>query len=756
MKKLFTVFLSFTSLVCFSQRLVDEICLGTPLHEEILMFHENNDSTTTIITQNAINDSSGYYSIYKLIKLDKNKRILFIKELDSLNQHNSVALSDNILFDPDGAMFVIGITNVLGYKYDKDGNVLWKADSLHLANTYGAVRATQKPDGGYILYSPFMTDREIVSVTKDGHFLWSTYMSLANIIPPNGYNQYLLTVEGLFNKNTLLTAKVSRPSFTHIGDDTSRTMLYLLDSSGVLIVEDSSQNISTSYYQSITDYSSHHYIVRYNSSPVNSSRPVILLDPTNLSIVRYDSMISLNRDLMTTYNNRFDDTSRIYMYPYVSMDSMIYCINIYSNRLWSYKMHHFNPHASLETIPLLLDNNRVFADRSLIDNGVKIWESNVEVRNTIFYRGKTWYISSYNNATIDYNGKDISYIISYDGDISGIFFNVETIKLVQIIDIQTGLVKEKMIIDPKPDNAYIFHYGAKQIFIATTSELPCNYGGSDIYFAYYSGIYNSVTGVAFIDYNNNNVKNAAEPTYPWGYAYTRSARDSQMMHLYSTGQFLFYTDTGNYKTHIALYNDYFTISPAQFNSSHTTYGYADTAYFALHPIPGKNDLEIKLLNNWWTSLGRVNKYTVSLTNKGAFPASGKVKLVLDQRLLSLTVTPPPTSVNGDTMIWAITNLPPAQTLSATLHFTGATPPILNAGDTLFSQAWIINDSVDIVPADNYTTLKEAVLSSYDPNEKTILSGNHLTPAQIANGDYISYIIHFQNKGNDTAFRIIVV
>ncbi|MDB5226760.1 MAG: C-terminal target protein, partial [Bacteroidota bacterium] len=33
---------------------------------------------------------------------------------------------------------------------------------------------------------------------------------------------------------------------------------------------------------------------------------------------------------------------------------------------------------------------------------------------------------------------------------------------------------------------------------------------------------------------------------------------------------------------------------------------------------------------------------------------------------------------------------------------------------------------------------------------------HLTPAQIANGDYISYIIHFQNKGNDTAFRIIVV
>ncbi|MDB5226761.1 MAG: C-terminal target protein [Bacteroidota bacterium] len=756
MKKLFTVFLSFTSLVCFSQRLVEEVCLGTPNSDLIVGFHENNDSTTTIIKTLQTYDTLGVpYFTYELLKLDKSMHLVYSKKLDLIVSLNNNSWASSVLTDADGSMLIFGMVNPLASKYDPNGNFLWKADSIELINTYGSINAIQKPDGGYIFYNGTGPERDILSVSNTGHFIWRKHFSLTDILSQDISNQHFLSVTPLFNNKTLVTGTIKKVTVSGVGFDTIRTVHYLLNSSGAIIATNDQYTLPSLI---IPDFSSHHDIVLFGTTQSIPMGGIVLLDPNNLSTVRYDTMIAPIQVNMTTYNKKFEDTSHIYSFHSNWSDyndSMIYCQDINLNMLWSYRLHHFAYYGRPETTPLLLDNNRIYADRSLIDNGVKIWESNVEVKDTIYYKGKMWFNNSY-IIKKDYNGKDISYVLDYADQVC-FCLKIETIWLVQIIDIQTGLVKEKTIIDPKPrQSGWLLHYGPGQIFFAASDETPCNYGSDDVYLGYYSGIYNSVYGVAFIDYNNNNVKNAGEPTYPWGYAYTRSARDSQMTHLYSTGQFLFYTDTGNYNTHISLYNDYFTISPAQFNSSHTTYGHADTAYFALHPIPGKNDLEIKLLNNWWTRMGRVNKYTVSLTNKGAFPASGKVKLVLDQRLLSLTATPPPTSMSGDTMIWSITNLPPAQTVSAVLHFTGATPPVLNAGDTLFSQAWIINDSVDIVPADNYTTLKEAVLSSYDPNEKTILSGSNLTPAQIANGDYISYIIHFQNKGNDTAFRIIVV
>ena len=129
---------------------------------------------------------------------------------------------------------------------------------------------------------------------------------------------------------------------------------------------------------------------------------------------------------------------------------------------------------------------------------------------------------------------------------------------------------------------------------------------------------------------------------------------------------------------------------------------------------------------------------------------------MDARFLNISTNQNYAYRNGDTLVWDIGSLVPLQKGEAVISFAAETPPALDADDTLISQAWYESNSIDLTPADNYTVLKETIRASYDPNEKAITSGETLTPQQVSNGDYISYIIHFQNKGNDTAFKVIVL
>ncbi|MDB5227412.1 MAG: C-terminal target protein [Bacteroidota bacterium] len=741
----------------FGQRLINEVCTGSVNDDVIYSTHENNDSTTTMIVQTKMTLGFYFYT-YSIIKLDKFKNIILNKTLDS--SYTPAALEP--LFDNDGKFLLRAGQGepIRAFKYDKDGNYLWEADSLQnmMESYFWETNISQKSNTGYFFYTGnSFKEKQIISVSATGKFLWKKDFSMDNILPESIANKFIISLIALPNNNALLAATASKPGLFPFPDDTSRTFIYLLDSLGNTIATDTTNTISFSPYQiqNINDYTSSHYIVAFRNpmSPIQR----IFIDPNNLSVISGDTLPqnAFNELLATTYNNRFDDTSRIYVFPFLVQDSLIYCKDIHFHLLWSYKLQHANPNVQYRSDFLLLSNTKIFVDHSLIDNGTKRWDSPLETRDTIFYKGKSWYWSA-TNVKLDYNGADISYIIKYVDANGGFSTDVHEISLVQIIDINTGAIKERMIIEPKTGYmTYISHYNRGHVFIASPSSI-CGFGETDSYFGYYSSDYNTVIGVAFIDYNNNHILDGVEPTYPWGFAYTQSAADSQAMHFFSNGIFIFYADTGHYTTHISLYNNYFTISPPSYISTHSTYGNADTLFFALKPIPGKNDLEIKLINNWRTRMGQENNYTISLTNKGAFGGSGKVKLLLDPRLLNPTETPSQSLMNGDTIIWNINNLPPGQTLSAAIHFTGATPPTLNAGDTLFSQAWITSDSADVVPADNYTTLSEPVLASFDPNEKTILSGSTLTPQQVANGDYVSFIIHFQNKGNDTAFRVIVL
>lgn len=59
---------------------------------------------------------------------------------------------------------------------------------------------------------------------------------------------------------------------------------------------------------------------------------------------------------------------------------------------------------------------------------------------------------------------------------------------------------------------------------------------------------------------------------------------------------------------------------------------------------------------------------------------------------------------------------------------------------------------DVYPADNQTTLTETIIASYDPNDKTAYEKTTLPYTQ---NEFI-YRIRFQNTGNDTAFKVVIL
>jgi hypothetical protein len=80
-------------------------------------------------------------------------------------------------------------------------------------------------------------------------------------------------------------------------------------------------------------------------------------------------------------------------------------------------------------------------------------------------------------------------------------------------------------------------------------------------------------------------------------------------------------------------------------------------------------------------------------------------------------------------------------------------PALNDGNVLTFVATITGNTSDETQLDNVATLNQTVRNSYDPNDKTCLEGNVVTPDLI--GQYVHYLIRFENTGTLEARNIVV-
>jgi uncharacterized repeat protein (TIGR01451 family) len=118
-----------------------------------------------------------------------------------------------------------------------------------------------------------------------------------------------------------------------------------------------------------------------------------------------------------------------------------------------------------------------------------------------------------------------------------------------------------------------------------------------------------------------------------------------------------------------------------------------------------------------------------------------------------TSAPVQTQYNRPTLSYNFSNLAPSSSGNVDIIFN--VPALIPLGAILKNVA-IINPIVgDSTPANNTDTLYVTTTGSFDPNDKTVLPSGPITPSFIGNGNYLDYIIRFQNTGTDTAFTVFI-
>ncbi|WP_033960300.1 DUF7619 domain-containing protein [Psychroserpens jangbogonensis] len=203
--------------------------------------------------------------------------------------------------------------------------------------------------------------------------------------------------------------------------------------------------------------------------------------------------------------------------------------------------------------------------------------------------------------------------------------------------------------------------------------------------------------------------------------------------------------------------NYFSVSPTSLDVSFPTDVSPFLQDFCITPIGTFNDLEITIIPLELARPGFDTNYKVIYKNKGTTALSGSIDFGFQDEVIEfVTSTPPNESGLPDLLSYSFIDLAPFESreinLTMNLNSPMETPP-LNDGDELTFITSINSSETDETPDDNTFELHQTVVNSFDPNDKTCLEGDFITPEMV--GDYVHYMIRFENTGTADAINIVV-
>ncbi|KAB1158071.1 T9SS type A sorting domain-containing protein [Flavobacterium luteum] len=202
---------------------------------------------------------------------------------------------------------------------------------------------------------------------------------------------------------------------------------------------------------------------------------------------------------------------------------------------------------------------------------------------------------------------------------------------------------------------------------------------------------------------------------------------------------------------------YFNASPASTMVTFPTQTSPFIQDFCITPNGIYPDLEVTILPILRARPGFDASYKIIYKNKGTITQSGSVKLTFDDAVLDVVAANPVfTSQSTDNLSWEYTNLKPFETrvIEVTLNVNSPMEiPALNIDDRLSFTALINPVTGDEQPVDNSFALRQLVVGSYDPNDKTCLEGSTIAPSAV--GKYVHYMIRFENKGTAEAENVVI-
>lgn len=265
--------------------------------------------------------------------------------------------------------------------------------------------------------------------------------------------------------------------------------------------------------------------------------------------------------------------------------------------------------------------------------------------------------------------------------------------------------------------------------------------------------------VAFIDANNNGIKDSGEGFFNRGY-FNYDINNSGVQHfLYPfiyASSYLYDNNVGNF------YDFNFTIDSDHQPYYSCTTGYTHqstvntitTLYFPVRIVQPLTDANILCYAGTPARAGSISASVVVYENNGTTPISnGTITFTKDPNVTM--VSGPSGSVLTPTgLTYNFTNLLPGQ--SRYFYVSVQVPPIPTVSiGQLLTHSVSIQANNDAIASNNSQSFTEAVVASYDPNLITESHGEKIVHSTFTSNDYLYYTIMFENTGNSYAQDIRV-
>jgi hypothetical protein len=226
----------------------------------------------------------------------------------------------------------------------------------------------------------------------------------------------------------------------------------------------------------------------------------------------------------------------------------------------------------------------------------------------------------------------------------------------------------------------------------------------------------------------------------------------------STGEFLVPISEGAYTfTPVNPNPVYYTVSPSTVTVSFPETTTTFTQNFCIVPAGLFNDLEVKLIPIAPARPGFDATYRIILSNVGTTTLSGSVNLeFMDDLMDFVSSTTIPNAINENTLVWNYNDLSPFEEIVIDVIMNINSPmetPAVEIDDQLDFSVTANPIDGDVTVENNTFAIKQTVVGSYDPNDKTCVEGKSIPLNKV--GDYVHYIIRFENTGNYPAENIVV-
>jgi len=313
------------------------------------------------------------------------------------------------------------------------------------------------------------------------------------------------------------------------------------------------------------------------------------------------------------------------------------------------------------------------------------------------------------------------------------------------------------------------------IYTTVTSDnyAVCNYSQTTFMITVNNCPYNILNGTVFNDLNANSFREPGENNMLHSMVNITPA-DSVFSYIFDT-TYTAYIGQGNFnvtQNNVPYYTQ--TTNPNVFFSGYTG---TNTLDVGLHGMPNVTDLKVDITPisqyycthdcgtaYWWGppyiygTPGGIGSYTIHYINAGTDTLNGIIKIEFDSLFdyigtYNLFVNNDTVlSMIGDTLIWQYHDLLPTEDRYFNMGGFDTNAVIGQYFRVIATGYPIINDTV---PTNNYDTINQVYTGSWDPNFKEVEPNTDLSIHQVITGTPLTYTVHFQNTGNDTAIVVKV-